>query len=315
MGKIYGATTFVRLGEDLSLENITHGLFGLALAGIALGNPEVITTVERATVVATTVVASQIPDLDIVYRAFGKWAYLEQHRGWSHSIPAQVSSAVVLAAIASFVSGLPYGFILVYTLLGVGLHVLIDFSNSFGTQAFIPWSKWRIAWDLAPTFDPVMAAILAGGWFVWFSGLYPSRPVGIITLVGVGLWLLARLGLHLWAASVVRPHTKKLKSIIPTIKPWTWRYVANLPQGLVVQGEVNLLTKKVVELGRLKADAEEPWIELLRHNKEGQIFLNHSRHPHVELLQETKEGSSVIRVTDLAAQKSAAEIEVKGTQN
>ena len=296
----------------MSLENITHGLFGLALAGVALGNPEIITTAERATIVATTVVASQLPDLDIVYRAFGKWAYLEQHRGWSHSIPAQVSSAVVLAAIARFVSGLPYGFLLFYTLLGVGLHVLSDFSNSFGTQAFIPWSKWRVAWDLAPTFDPVMTAILGVGWLAWFSGSYPSRLAGYLSLVGVGVWLLMRLGLHVWAAKVVRPHTIGLKSIIPTIKPWTWRYVADLPNGLVVQGEVNLITRKVVELGRLRADAEEPWISLLRDNKEGQIFLNHSRHPHVELLQETK-GSSIIRVTDLAAQKSAADIEVKGT--
>lgn len=295
------------------MENITHGLLGLALAGVALGNPQVITTTERATIVATMIAASQLPDLDIVYRAFGKWAYLEQHRGWSHSIPAQAGSAIVLAAIARFASGLPYGFLLFYTLLGVGLHVLIDFSNSFGTQALIPWSQWRVAWDLTPTFDPVMSAILGVGWLAWFSGRYPSRPAGLFALLGVGAWLLVRLGLHLWAASVVRRHSKELKSVIPTIKPWTWRYIANLPQGLVVQGEVNLITRKVVELGRLKADEEEPWIKLLRDNKEGQIFLNHSRHPHVELLQETPEGSSVIRVTDLAAQKSAAEIEMKGT--
>ena len=295
------------------MENITHGLFGFALAGVALGNPQIITTAERATIVATTVVASQLPDLDIVYRAFGKWAYLEQHRGWSHSIPAQVGSAIVLAAIARFISGLPYGFLLFYTLLGVALHVVIDFSNSFGTQAFIPWSKWRVAWDLAPTFDPVVAAILGVGWLAWLTGRYSPRPAGLLALAGVGLWLLVRLGLHVWAARVIHHRTKGLKSVIPTIKPWTWRYVADLPPGLVVQGEVNLISRKVVELGRLKADAEEPWIKLLRHNKEGQIFLNHSRHPHVELLQETREGSSVIRVIDLAAQKSAAEIEVKGT--
>ncbi|KAF0196999.1 MAG: membrane-bound metal-dependent hydrolase [Bacillota bacterium] len=313
MGKIYCVITFVRLEVHFSLENITHGLVGFALAGIALGNPEIITTAERATIVATTAAASQLPDLDIVYLAFGKWAYLEQHRGWSHSIPAQVGSAIVLAAIARFVSGLPYSFLLFYALLGVGLHILLDFSNSFGTQALIPWSKWRVAWDLAPTFDPVMAAILGLGWLAWVSGRYPSRPAGLLALLGVGVWLLVRVGLHLWAARVVRYHTKELKSVIPTIKPWTWRYVANLPHGLVVQGEVNLITRKVVELGRLKADTEEPWIKLLRNNKEGQIFLNHSRHPHVELLQETREGSSVIRVTDLAAQKSAAEIEITGT--
>ncbi|MDP3487358.1 MAG: metal-dependent hydrolase, partial [Bacillota bacterium] len=214
------------------MENITHGLFGLALVGVALGNPQVITTAERATIVVTTVVASQLPDLDIVYQAFGKWAYLEQHRGWSHSIPAQIGSAIVLAAIARFVSGLPYGFLLFYTLLGVGLHVLIDFSNSFGTQAFIPWSKWRVAWDLAPTFDPVMTAILGVGWLAWLSGRYSSRPAGLIALMGVGVWLLVRLGLYLWAARIVRPYTLGLKSIIPTIKPWTWRYVADLPHGL-----------------------------------------------------------------------------------
>jgi len=294
------------------MDNITHGLFGLALAGVALGNPQIVTTAERATIVATTIAASQLPDADIAYRAFGKWPYLEQHRGWSHSLPAQIGGAAIIAAVAQRFSGLSFGFMFYYSLLAVALHVLSDFTNAYGTQALIPWSKWRIAWDLVPTFDPVMAAFLIGGWLAWLSGRAAPRPAGLASLMAVGVWVLVRLILHKWAATVVHKHTKGLKSVIPTIKPWTWRYVADWPQGQVVQGEVNLLRGQVVELGRLKADAEEPWMSLLRENKEGQIFLNHSRHPHVELLQQTREGSSVIRVTDLAGQKAAAEIEVKG---
>lgn len=294
------------------MENITHGLFGLALAGVALGNPQLITTTERITLVATTVVASQLPDADIVYRAFGRWAYLEHHRGWSHSIPALAVGALVLSAVARFASGLPYGYLLFYSLLGIGLHVLTDFLNSFGTQALIPWSKWRIAWDLVPTFDPVMSFILLVGWLAWFTGTYPARPAGLLSLAVVALWVLVRLGLHSRATQVVEQKTPGLKSVIPTIKPWTWRYISDWPQGQVVQGEVNLFNSQVIVLGRLRADEEEPWISLLRSNREGQVFLNHSRHPHVELLQRTG-GSTVLRVTDLAAQKSAAEIEVRGT--
>lgn len=294
------------------MENITHSLFGLAIAGIALGNPEVVTTAERTTVVATAILGSNLPDADIVYRAFGKWEYLEHHRGWSHSIPAQVGGSALLAALGSLVSGLPFTFLFFYAALGVFLHVFIDFTNSYGTRVFVPWSPWRVAWDLVPTFDPVMAAILLLSWAAWATGFAPPRVTGIVTLLMVALWVLARFGLHSWAGKLAHNRSHGVKSVIPTIKPWTWRYVAHGDNGEVIQGEINLLHSRVIELGRLKANTEKPLIDLLRKNKEGSLFLNHSRHPHVELLQQTREGTSVLRVTDLAAQQSSAEIEVKG---
>lgn len=294
------------------MENITHSLFGLAIAGMALGNPEVITTAERTTVIAISVLSSNLPDADIVYRAFGKWEYLEHHRGFSHSIPAQVGGSVLLAGLAALISNLPFAFLFTYAALGVFLHVIIDAANSYGTRVFAPWSQWRVAWDLVPTFDPVMAAMLLLGPAAWATGRFPPRVAGMFSLLLVAAWVLMRVILRQWAGVVVQSSTPVVKSVIPTIKPWTWRYVAHGENEAVIQGEVNLLYSRVIELGRLQANAESALIELLRENKEGFLFLNHSRHPHVELLQQTREGTSVLRVTDLAAQQSSAEIEVRG---
>ena len=62
------------------MENLTHTLTGLMLARIGLNR-----LAPQAT--AALMLASNLPDIDIVYFLGGALSYLQYHRHWTHSLP------------------------------------------------------------------------------------------------------------------------------------------------------------------------------------------------------------------------------------
>jgi inner membrane protein len=75
------------------MDNLTHSLVGLAAAKAGL---------ERLSPGATTlcVLAANSPDADIVTLIFaGRWAFLQHHRGISHSIVGAFALALALPLI------------------------------------------------------------------------------------------------------------------------------------------------------------------------------------------------------------------------
>src|SRR5215471_15823788 len=72
--------------------NSTHTLVGLALAKTGLGQWE-----RRATLAA--VIASNLPDIDIVTQFAGTTTYLNYHRGITHTIVGTPLLSVLLASV------------------------------------------------------------------------------------------------------------------------------------------------------------------------------------------------------------------------
>ena len=74
------------------MDNVTHTLFGLALAKTGL---------ERSTPKATLalLIGANLPDLDLLAWFGGHISYLNYHRGLSHALPGLLCEAFLLAAI------------------------------------------------------------------------------------------------------------------------------------------------------------------------------------------------------------------------
>ena len=74
------------------MDNVTHTLFGLALAKTGL---------ERSTPKATLalLIGANLPDFDLLAWFGGHISYLNYHRGLSHALPGLMCEAFLLAAI------------------------------------------------------------------------------------------------------------------------------------------------------------------------------------------------------------------------
>lgn len=124
------------------MDNVTHSLAGVLLSRAGLNR--------LAPQAGWLIVASaNLPDLDVVAGLAGPIAYLDWHRGWTHS----VLLAPVLALVPWLVwrllvrSGSALGGYLC-ALAGVLSHALLDWTNVYGIRLLSPWREEWLRLDI-----------------------------------------------------------------------------------------------------------------------------------------------------------------------
>jgi len=194
------------------MDNLTHSLVGLAAAKAGL---------EKLSPGATTlcVLAANAPDADLVVLIFGgRWAYLQQHRGISHSIVGVFLLALALPLI--FYLGdvllalllrprkrarrvkLP-GLLLV-SAVATATHPLMDWTNNYGIRFLLPWNpKWFYG-DFVFIIDPFIWIVLGGAAFLLTAKTRKHLIASvIIALVPSSLVLVGPAGPRLVANEIV----------------------------------------------------------------------------------------------------------------
>lgn len=144
------------------MENVTHSLTGLALARIGLHRFS-----PHATLLL--ILSANAPDIDILALAQSPWRYFELHRGFTHSLPClpilAILPVVVVAAI--YRQKLPWLTAWLLCCIGVGSHILIDCTNSYGVRLLLPFSSRWFHLDLNSLFDISILAVLI------FAAIWP----------------------------------------------------------------------------------------------------------------------------------------------
>ena len=147
------------------MEPVTHLLTGACLSRAGLNRTTGLATL-------TLVVASEIPDLDIVTWLGGSVSYLQHHRGITHTL---LGAPFMAAATLALVYGIyrllllrghqfkrpPVWRLLYFYALGAAvIHIFLDFTNAYGVRPFAPFTwKWY-SWDILFILDPILLAVL-----------------------------------------------------------------------------------------------------------------------------------------------------------
>lgn len=148
------------------MDNITHGLLGLAI-GLARprdGGPETRlrptpTDTDRAVIVAA-LLAAELPDLDVFSGlVFGGGPLSEYvyHRGITHALVAAPVVALIATGIAwLFFRKARLGTVMLWSLLSVLVaHLANDWFTGWGTRLLLPFSEARIGLDWVGIVDPL----------------------------------------------------------------------------------------------------------------------------------------------------------------
>ncbi|HEY7304689.1 MAG TPA: metal-dependent hydrolase [Bryobacteraceae bacterium] len=163
------------------MDNLTHTLTGLALsrAGLNRYSP-------RA--VLLLVLSANVPDIDILALSGGSLHYLEAHRGYSHSLfclPLMAALPVLVVA-AIYRQKLPWMKAWLICCAGVGSHLLLDWTNSFGIRLLLPFSSRWLHLDLNSLYDGwILGILLFGAVWPMFSRLV-SKEIGDRAPTGCG---------------------------------------------------------------------------------------------------------------------------------
>jgi inner membrane protein len=200
--------------------NTTHTFVGIAIARAGTGK-----WARNATL--TAVIASNFPDIDSIAGFWGTAAYLDHHRGITHSL-------IGVPIFALVVSGVMYLFsenfwrTYAIALIAMATHPALDYLNSYGVRPFLPWSNRWYYGDVVFIFDAYLDVILllgiVAGW-LWTR----RRALAAISSLVLALGYIAiMVELHHLASSKVEAVVAKTRgaenwAVLPeAFRPLDW---------------------------------------------------------------------------------------------
>ncbi|GAE34345.1 metal-dependent hydrolase [Halalkalibacter akibai] len=148
------------------MDTITHTLFGLSTYGAV--NKEKMDVKTKRALLFSALVASQIPDIDIVANVTETGRVMEQmwHRGLTHSFFLVPVWAVIIYALAYLIWKESDRLIFYIALINVFIHSLTDSLNAWGTGVFEPFSQTRVTMGVISIVDFVIWFILLIGFII-----------------------------------------------------------------------------------------------------------------------------------------------------
>lgn len=247
------------------MDNLTHGLLGLAIgalrrpdgarqptapgAGPRLGGPgrRWSSPTDRAVLLAC-VVAAELPDIDSFLPASDPVLHaLQTHRGISHALVF----SPVWAFFATALAWLLYrrarpGPVFLFSWVSVLVaHLAADLWTGWGTRIFLPFSEERWSLDYVTVIDPFFTfPLLVGAFWAFFRRESWRRAL----LLGLSLSLIY-LGIRISSRTILlhrveqRYAASERVEVFPALlSAFDWRYAAVLPNGYAL-GRVSLFAE------------------------------------------------------------------------
>ena len=189
------------------MDNLCHTLVGAALGEAGLkhrarhGN-------------AVLMIAANLPDIDVLGFASGVPA-VAIRRGWTHGVVAWAVLPIVFAGLVlaiermrSRAEGSPpraqssFGSLLLLSVLGIVIHVLMDWLNNYGVRLLMPFSSRWFYGDSVFIVDVWLWLVLGLG--VWLARRH-ARPSAARLALAVSLIYVVGM---VWSAKAARQHVR-----------------------------------------------------------------------------------------------------------
>ena len=172
-------------------DNLTHGLAGALLAQTGLQ--------QRYGPAATValVVGAELPDLDFLFALGGPVLSFVHHRGMTHSLVGGAGLALLGALLLRrFIREHTYWRLVLWTYLGVVLHIGMDVLTPYGTQVFWPLTARRYTADAVFILDYFYTGLMVVALLlIRMVRQQRQRQYGLRSLGGIGV------GSALWCSA------------------------------------------------------------------------------------------------------------------
>jgi inner membrane protein len=262
------------------LDSGTHLVFGLGLAGLSYIDPIVAADPAIATAVLIgTVIGSQAPDADSLLRLRNNAVYIRNHRGISHSLPALLVWTVLITfGLSLLFTGLPLLHVGGWVFLAVSLHVFTDLFNTYGTQAFRPFTEKWVSWNIIHIFDPIIFISHIAALLLWITNAASPQvifPVLYGLLINYYLW---RTWVHYGVTHRLPKQDTGYKKgdryyALPTANLFQWNIVKQIKSGGYQLGELKNDTLLWIDQTQ---SSEHPAVEVSKKHPDISSFLYHS---------------------------------------
>ncbi|MEG6585794.1 metal-dependent hydrolase [Dendrosporobacter sp. 1207_IL3150] len=223
------------------MDTLSHALIGIAVAGLSGHQPAIDNPIYIA-----AVLGAQAPDFDIIAQLRGSFAYIRQHRAFSHSLPGVVLLSILLTGgIHLFYPQANIVELLFWAFAGGLSHIIIDYFNTHGTSVLWPIRRERKSCKLLNVFDPILIiAMLA----LFLPKLTPKEH-SLITFLFITIYILVRIYLRTRAARWLRYEYANQAifrvEVMPSLKRLLfWDFVIETSDSFII-GQIGALHPKL----------------------------------------------------------------------
>jgi inner membrane protein len=179
------------------MDNLTHSLVGLTAAKAGL---------EKLSPGATALclLAANAPDVDVAVLIFrDRWAYLNHHRGLTHSIVGVFVMTLALPLVFYLAELLiarirhrqpvvRFKGLLLVSALTMSTHPILDWTNNYGMRFLLPWNPRWFYGDFLFVIDPVFWLVLGGSAFLLTSN--SRKQISLWLVIGILTTALVMVG-------------------------------------------------------------------------------------------------------------------------
>jgi inner membrane protein len=205
------------------MDTSSHILIGFGLAALAQSDP-VVSGSDALTqaVIIGSVIGSNAPDFDILYKLKGSSSYNKNHRSHSHSLLLlPIWALLIVMTLVLFFQNISYLHLFLWVFLSVIIHVVSDLLNVHGTQVLLPFKREWISFDTIPLVDPFITIVHLVGFYcllyfkpdVLFASIYSIIILYILLRFFYRSWITQQLREHFLRASTIKviPRASLLK--------------------------------------------------------------------------------------------------------
>ncbi len=209
------------------MDTSSHVCMGVATGVLISSMASQNMVVNGSSIVAISVLANTIPDIDVLWKLKSNAAYINNHRGATHSILFTFFWMTLLSVVGYLTTRQHFQLYVITAVVGVASHIGSDLLNGYGVQFLWPFNRKWIALGITYTFD----AYLIGSHIVALALIFLFNFNKIITLS----LLYVSIAVYIFIAFLYHRHLKKqlilkygkLKRLILQSKstPLDWKYV------------------------------------------------------------------------------------------
>lgn len=227
------------------MDTITHTLFGLTLYGTV--DKRKLSKQQKQAFLFTTVVGSQIPDIDVVSRLWDtQGQYQMWHRGITHSIFMVPVWAIIIALLCYLLWKIKDRRIFFIGMLAVFIHNTIDLFNAWGTGYLEPFSTARITFGTIPIVDFVIWGLIITGFVLVKLTKYKSFQIYRFVWAAI----LLHIGLQTSQGYIIyqeqSPNYEQM-ALSASFVPWNYTVIGK-NDGVVEILKANLWSDPIVEV-------------------------------------------------------------------
>jgi inner membrane protein len=274
------------------MDTISHAIVGVAVAGfsghtVSINDP----------IYLSALIGSQAPDFDIISRFKGKFAYLKQHRSFSHSIPGILLLTVLISLGLSLFFPHDFKMIFIWCFLGCLSHVALDYLNTHGIAFLWPYSKMRQSLNLLNVFDPCLLIMTI---FILALKL-PPVTMSFAIFVIFGSYIIFRYFLRCKTYMRLKHLFENTEEILilPSLKHiFSWDFIIKTPSSIYV-GQIGALRPVLSIRAKLSKEKMSNLINETKKTGLGKFFLEFTPASYFKEDNENNEFSKTVRIYDL----------------